>query len=68
MGLEAPEPPEAMESFVFLCHAPDMTLSEEQLVGARLGSDAKDPLGIVRLLCSDTLRVIGCWRGPASPG
>ena len=46
VGLEAPEPPEAMGSFVFLCHAPDVTLSEEQLVVVRRGSDARVPLGI----------------------
>jgi hypothetical protein len=39
-GPESPEPPEATGSFVFLCHAPDMTLSQEQLAWARLGSDA----------------------------
>ena len=56
MGPEAPEPPEAVGSFVFLCHAPDMTLSEEQLAGACLGSGAREPLGIGSLglvfLCS----------------
>jgi len=41
-----PEPPEAAGSFVFLCHAPDVTLSEEQLTGARLGSDAEESPGI----------------------
>jgi hypothetical protein len=46
VGPKAPEPPEAAESFVFLCHVPNMTLSEEQLAGARLGSDARKPLGI----------------------
>ena len=45
-GPKALEAREAMGSFVFLCHALDMTLSEEQLVGARLGSDAKEPPGI----------------------
>ena len=30
VGLEAPEPLEAMGSFVFLCHAPDVTLLEEK--------------------------------------
>jgi hypothetical protein len=49
VSLEAPEPSEAMESFVFLCHAPNMTLSEEQLVEACLGSDAREPLGISSL-------------------
>ena len=29
MGPEAPEPLEVVENFVFLCHAPDVTLSEE---------------------------------------
>jgi hypothetical protein len=33
-GPEALEPPEAMGSFVFLCHALNMTLSEEQLARA----------------------------------
>jgi hypothetical protein len=46
MGPEALEPPEAMRSFVFLCHAPNMTISEEQLVGSCLRSDAREPLGI----------------------
>jgi hypothetical protein len=53
---KALEPSKAMESFIFLCHALDMTLSEEQLVGARLGSDAREPPGIDSLglvfLCS----------------
>jgi hypothetical protein len=44
--LEATEPPEAAGSFIFLCHAPDMTLLEEQLAGAHLGSGAREPLGI----------------------
>jgi len=35
-----------MGSFVFLCHTLDMTLLEEQLVGACLGSGAREPLGI----------------------
>jgi hypothetical protein len=56
-GLEAPEPTEAAESFVFLCHALDVTLSEEQLVGACFGSDAREVLGIGRMglffLCPD---------------
>jgi hypothetical protein len=39
-------PPEVTGSFVFLCHAPDMTLLEEQLAGACLGSDAREPSGI----------------------
>ena len=43
---KAPEPPEAVGSFVFLCHAPDVTLSEEQLAGACLGSGAGEPPGI----------------------
>ena len=46
MGLEALEPLEAMGSFVFLCHALDVTLLEEQLVEACLGSDAREPMGI----------------------
>jgi hypothetical protein len=49
MGLKAPEPSEAMGSFVFSCHTLDMTLSEEQLVGACLGSNAREPLGIISL-------------------
>jgi hypothetical protein len=39
---KAPEPPEAAGSFVFLCHAPDVTLLEDQLVGACLGSGARE--------------------------
>jgi hypothetical protein len=35
-----------LEGFVFLCHAPDVTLSEEQLAGARFGSVAGEPPGI----------------------
>ena len=46
MGLEAHEPSEAVGSFVFLCHAPDLTMLEEQLAGARLGSGARKPRGI----------------------
>ena len=49
MGPEAPEPLEVVENFVFLCHAPDVTLSEEQLVGVRLGSGAREPPGISSL-------------------
>ena len=41
-GPEAPELPEVVGSFVFLCYALDVTLSEKQLVGARLGSDAME--------------------------
>ena len=56
MGPEAPEPSEAEGSFFFLCHAPDVTLSEEQLAEACLGSDAREPTGISSLglvfLCS----------------
>jgi hypothetical protein len=43
VGSEALEPLEAAGSFVFLCHTPDVTLSKEQLIGARLGSDTKEP-------------------------
>jgi hypothetical protein len=46
MGLEAPEPPMAVKNFVFLCHTPDMTLLEEELAGAHLGSGAREPPGI----------------------
>jgi hypothetical protein len=46
MGLEAPEPPKDVRSFIFLCHAPNVTLSEEQLARARLGSSAREPSGI----------------------
>jgi hypothetical protein len=46
VGPEALEPLEAAGIFVFLCHAPDMTLSKEQLVGACLGSDAREAPGI----------------------
>jgi hypothetical protein len=49
VGPEAPEPPEAVESFVFLCHALDVTLSKKHLVGARLGSNARKPPGISSL-------------------
>jgi hypothetical protein len=42
VGLEAREPLEAVESFIFLCHAPDVTLSEEQLAGLRLGSSVEE--------------------------
>ena len=56
MGPEAPEPPEVAGSFIFLCHALDVTMSEEKLAGARLGSDAWEPPGISSLglvfLCS----------------
>ena len=45
-GTEAPEPSEVAGSFVFLCHAPDVTLSVEQLAGAHLGSGARERLGI----------------------
>ena len=46
MGSEALEPPEAAGSFVFLCYTPDVTLPEEQLAGACLGSGARKPPGI----------------------
>ena len=46
MGLEAHEPLEAVGSFVFLCHALDVTLSKEQLAGPRLGSGAEEPMSI----------------------
>jgi hypothetical protein len=46
MGPKGPEPPEAVESFVFLCHIPDMTMLEEQLAEARLGSGAREPSSI----------------------
>ena len=46
MGLEAHEPQEAVGSFVFLCHAPEVTLSEEQLVGPHLGSGTEEPPSI----------------------
>jgi hypothetical protein len=46
MGPEALEPPKAVGSFVFWCHALNTTLSEEQLVGAHLGSSARELLGI----------------------
>ena len=45
-GPEAPESSEAVGSFVFLCRALDVTLSEEQLVGACLGSVEREPPGI----------------------
>ena len=59
MGPEAPEPPEAMGSFVFLCHAPDVTLLEEQLVGPCLGSDVGEPPSISSL--GPCLLVLGPW-------
>ena len=37
---------EATRSFIFLCHALDVTLSKEQLAEACLGSDAREPLAI----------------------
>jgi hypothetical protein len=46
MGPEACEPSEAVGSFVFLYHTPDVTLSEEQLVEPRLGSSAEEPPSI----------------------
>jgi hypothetical protein len=46
VGFETPEPLGTTGSFVFLCHAPNVTLSEEQLVGACLGSDTREPPGI----------------------
>ena len=46
MGPEAHEPSEAMGSFVFLCHTPNVTLSEEQLAGPHLGSNAEEPPSI----------------------
>ena len=55
-GPKALEAREAMGSFVFLCHAPDVTLSKEQLARACLGSNTKEPLAIGSLglvfLCS----------------
>jgi hypothetical protein len=54
MGSEAPEPSKVAESFVFLCHTLDVTLLEELLAEARLGSGAREPpdiggLGLVFL-------------------
>jgi len=46
VGPEAREPSEATGSFVFLCHALDVTLLEEQLAGACLGSGTREPPGI----------------------
>jgi hypothetical protein len=46
MGSKAPKPPKAARSFVFLCHAPNVTLSEEQLAGACPRSDTREPPGI----------------------
>ena len=45
-GPESPRAPVAVGSFVFLCHAPDLTMLEVQLAGARLGSGARKPPGI----------------------
>jgi hypothetical protein len=51
VGPEAPDHPEAVGSIVFLCHASDMTLSEEQLAGACLGSGAREPQASVAQAC-----------------
>ena len=53
-----PSPWKARESFVFLCHALDVTLSGEQLVGPRLGSGAKEPLSIGSLGLSSCARAL----------
>jgi hypothetical protein len=58
MGSEAPEPSKAAGSFVFLCHSPDVTLSEERLVGACLGSGAKEPPGISGLGLSSCVQTL----------
>ena len=47
--MRAWKPLEAVGSFVFLCHASDVTLLKEQLVEACLGSDAREPPGISSL-------------------
>jgi len=44
--MQARKPLKVVGSFVFLCHAPGVTLSEEQLEGACLGSKASEPSGI----------------------
>jgi hypothetical protein len=54
VGPKVLEPPEVVGNFVFLCHIPDMTLSEEKLAWAHLGSSAREPscigsLGLVFL-------------------
>jgi hypothetical protein len=46
-GLEASEPLEPAEEFVFLCHAPCMTLSEEWLTELPLQGCAGEPLSLV---------------------
>jgi hypothetical protein len=43
LGPTSPRPWRLRESFVFLCHAPNMTLSGEQLAGPCLGSGAGEP-------------------------
>jgi hypothetical protein len=46
MGPEVHQPLRPLGGFVFLRHAPNVTLSEVQLVGARLGSVIGEPSGI----------------------
>jgi hypothetical protein len=41
-----PLSPQRSQEAVFLCHALYVTLLEEQLIGACLGSGAREPLGI----------------------
>jgi len=43
MGLEAPELLKLAEEFVFLRHAPCVTLSEEWLTTPRLWDNAREP-------------------------
>jgi hypothetical protein len=62
VGPEAFEPSEAVESFVFLCHTLDVTLSEEQLTGAHLGSNAREPPGIDSLGLVFLCPGLGCYR------
>jgi hypothetical protein len=65
-GPGSPRAPEALESFVFLCHAPGMTLSEKQLVGACLGSNARKHRASVAWglsSCARALASIICWAG-----
>jgi hypothetical protein len=43
VGPEASEPLKPAEEFVFLCHAPCVTLSEERLTEPRLQGSAEEP-------------------------
>ena len=62
MGPKTPEPPKATVTFVFFCHTLDVTLSEEQLAGARLRSGAREPPGIDSL---GLVKSVGLYSGPS---